>query len=221
MNNIVLSMKNVSKSYNNVKVLNNINIQVEKGKIYCLRGENGAGKSTLIRIILGLSFCNSGSIEIFGLENKLENSRKFIGSLIESPILYPYLSAKENLKLAQMEYGSYDEEYIDKLLKIMNLNIDLHKKVCDFSLGMKQKLGILLSIINKPKILILDEPLNALDHKSILIFKNLLLELVKKEEMSIIISGHLLNDLDEIIDYYFCIENMNIKTFPNLNLETN
>lgn len=157
----ILVVKNLIKYVNNTKILENVNFTMEKGKIYALVGKNGAGKTTLMKILAGLSFQSSGSIQLFGYEGELETARRWVGSLIENPAFYPYLTAKENLKLAQISHGILDEKEINEILKKMNFDYMNKKKVSNFSLGMKQKLGICMAMIHHPKLLILDEPTNG------------------------------------------------------------
>lgn len=202
----ILVVKNLIKYVNNTKILENVNFTMEKGKIYALVGKNGAGKTTLMKILAGLSFQSSGSIQLFGYEGELETARRWVGSLIENPVFYPYLTAKENLKLAQISHGILDEKEINEILKKMNFDYMNKKKVSNFSLGMKQKLGICMAMIHHPKLLILDEPTNGLDEESIMELRNVLSELVQNKRISILVSSHTLEYLQPIIDTYFYMD---------------
>lgn len=141
--NIILEAKNLTKKYKHNKALNKINLKLEKGKVYGFIGKNGAGKTTFIRMITGLSFPTSGELLLFGKrgEKELQKSRKKIGSLVEGPTVYPFMTAGENLKAQQLGLGIEDESEIEKLLDLVGLSDALNKKARNYSLCMKQRLG--------------------------------------------------------------------------------
>ncbi|HMC87422.1 MAG TPA: ABC transporter ATP-binding protein [Chitinophagaceae bacterium] len=180
-------------------VLNNINLQVTQGSIYGFLGPNGAGKTTTLRLILGLLKKQQGVITIFGKNfqpNRVSILKK-IGSLIESPSLYGHLTAAENLKLLQKIYQC-PKERIDTVLNDVGLPGTSSKKVSQFSLGMKQRLSIAVSLLNNPSLLILDEPTNGLDPNGIIEIRELLKKLNEQTGTTIIISSHLLPEIEKL-----------------------
>lgn len=207
MSDLLLQTHQLTKKYHEKIAIEDISISVEAGKIYGFIGENGAGKTTTIRILTGLSKATSGSIEIFGKKSKveLEKARKKIGCLVEHPILSLSQTAKENLKMQSLLYGKSKESNIDSLLERVGLSEVADKKVKDFSLGMKQRLGIALTLIQEPKLLILDEPTNGLDPMGMVDVRNLLLSLNKKDGITILISSHILTELYRLVSDYIII----------------
>ncbi len=201
----ILETNNLEKKYKDFKALSNTNIHIEKGAIYGLIGKNGAGKTTLIRIICGLQEPTSGTYSIYGVPNTDKNilkMRRRMGAIIESPSVYGDMTARENLveqfKLAGIP--SFDE--IDNLLKLVGLENTGKKKVKNFSLGMKQRLGIAISLANNPDFLILDEPINGLDPAGIIEVRELILNLNKKRNITVLISSHYLDELSKIATHY-------------------
>ncbi len=165
---IVLDTKKLEKKYKNFKALNNVNLHIEKGAIYGLIGRNGAGKTTLIRIICGLQEPTSGTYTIYGEDNSssdMVNARKRMGAIIETPSIVTEMSAKDNLIEQYKLVGMTNYEEIENLLKLVGLENTGKKKAKNFSLGMKQRLGIAIALANNPDFLILDEPINGLDPK--------------------------------------------------------
>ena len=170
-------------------------------------GENGAGKSTLLKLITGLMPQTEGSIEIFNDSKDLGRARSRIGSLIESPVFYPYMSARKNLEYYRIQKGIIDRDIVDTTLEKVGLKDVGKKKYSKFSLGMKQRLGIALALIDSPEILILDEPINGLDPTGIVELRDILLDLNREKKMTIIISSHILGELSQIAtDYIFIKE---------------
>ena len=162
---IILKTKNLEKSYKDFKALNHTNIHIEKGSIYGLIGKNGAGKTTLIRIICGLQEPTNGSYTIYGVENSNSNItsvRKRMGAIIETPSIYGHMSARDNLIQQYKLVGQPSLEGINSLLELVGLDNTENKKAKNFSLGMKQRLGIAISLANNPDFLILDEPINRI-----------------------------------------------------------
>ncbi|KHD34295.1 ABC transporter ATP-binding protein [Clostridium acetobutylicum] len=201
MNNYVVEINNLSKTYRGFNAVNNINLNIREGRIYGFLGPNGAGKSTTIRMILGLIKNSSGSIKVFG-KNLKENRAeilKNVGALVESPSYYGHLNAYENLKIWSYIKG-VDKNAIDEVLKLVNLYEHRKKKVSKFSLGMKQRLGIAQALIGNPELIILDEPTNGLDPMGIKEIRNLIVNLAKKHNKTIIISSHILSEMELMID---------------------
>lgn len=182
-------------------------MEIEKGKIYGFIGQNGAGKTTLMRILTGLSFPTSGSIEIFNGSGQraLEKARKHMGCMIENVSMYPNLTALENLKFHGMLKGISDKKSIESVLERVGLKNTGKKKFKDFSLGMKQRLGIGAALLGNPEILILDEPINGLDPMGILEVRNLLSSLNKDHGMTLLISSHILTELYMLATDYIII----------------
>ena len=197
MREIILETHNLTKKYKNFTALDNLNITIRKGDIYGLIGRNGAGKTTLMKLITTLAKPTSGSFTLFGKSsdsNDLYESKGRVGALIEYPAFYPNLSAFDNLKYYAIQRGITDMKQIDKVLDIVNLRDTGKKKVKTFSLGMKQRLGIALAILNNPDFVILDEPINGLDPIGISelrdTFKNL-----AKNGITLLVSSHILSEL--------------------------
>lgn len=209
--NIILEAKNLTKKYKHNKALNKINLKLEKGKVYGFIGKNGAGKTTFIRMITGLSFPTSGELLLFGKrgEKELQKSRKKIGSLVEGPTVYPFMTAGENLKAQQLGLGIEDESEIEKLLDLVGLSDALNKKARNYSLGMKQRLGIAMSLVGDPDFLIWDEPINGLDPEGIKEVRDLIDDLNKKGK-TFLISSHILGELENTATDFIIINRGNI-----------
>lgn len=203
----ILETKNLTKKYKNTQALNNVNLKLEKGNIYGFVGQNGAGKTTLIRLITGLSFPTSGEIYLFGQtgEKQLQAQRKRIGCMVETPALYPNMTAYQNLEIQRIQRGIPDKKVIEDTLELVGLKDTGKKKVKNFSLGMKQRLGIALALINDPEFLILDEPVNGLDPVGIVEIRELIKRLNKEKGMTILISSHILEELHQTVNNYIII----------------
>lgn len=202
---VILETKNITKKYKDFKALNNTDIHIEKGAIYGLIGKNGAGKTTLIRIICGLQEPTSGTYSIFGVPNndkEILKMRRRMGAIIETPSVYGDMTAYENLVEQFKLAGVPSFEGIDDLLKLVGLENTGKKKVKDFSLGMKQRLGIAISLANNPDFLILDEPINGLDPAGIIEVRELILNINKKRNITVLISSHYLDELSKIATHY-------------------
>lgn len=209
MSNVILKIDNLTKRYKDKVALDHVSFEIQKGKIYGFIGENGAGKTTTIRSITGLSSIDEGSVELFGLSDSkgLQKARKKMGCLVERPILMLNESAFYNLKMQQMLFGQRDDEKINKLLDRVGLGDVKQKKVKDFSLGMKQRLGIAISLINNPELIILDEPVNGLDPMGMVEIRKLLTSLCVDDGITIIISSHILAELYQLVTDYIIISN--------------
>lgn len=206
----VLETNNLEKRYKGFKALFNANIHIEKGSIYGLIGKNGAGKTTLIRIICGLQEPTNGSYTIYGVENNSGNIisvRKRMGAIIETPSIYGEMTARDNLIEQDKLVGMPSIEGIDDLLKLVRLEETGKKKAKNFSLGMKQRLGIAIALANNPDFLILDEPINGLDPQGIIEIRELILKLNKEKRITILISSHYLDELSKIATHYGFLDN--------------
>ena len=196
----ILKTENLTKTYGQKTVVNGVSMTINKGDIYGFIGVNGAGKTSFMKMILGITFPTSGSIELFEGENILEARRK-IGSLVETPSLYLNLSAKENLKNYCVEFG-FDTNQIDGILQLVGLGDTRKMIVKKFSLGMKQRLGIAVALLNDPEFLVLDEPVNGLDPKGIKEIRELVIRLNQEKGVTFLISSHLLDELGKIATRY-------------------
>ena len=199
MNNI-LKIENLNTSYGKNLVLKDINLEIKEGSIFGLIGPNGAGKSTLMKSILGLVKKDSGKITLYGKEINEKNQKetnKNLGSLIEAPSFYDHLTAYDNLDLI-CDMKNINKDKIDKTLRDVGLIKSKDKKVREFSLGMKQRMGIAIALIGNPKFLILDEPINGLDPYGIEEMRDLFKSIVKNSNTSILISSHILDEIEKI-----------------------
>jgi len=202
-----LEIKNLTKSYKNFKAVDNLSLNVPEGKIYGFLGRNGAGKTTTIRMIMELIKPDSGEIKVLGQaiqQNHLWGAKN-IGSIVETPGFYENLTASENLDITATMFKT-NRNRISEVLEIVNLSGCETKKARDFSLGMKQRLGIANSLIHSPRILILDEPTNGLDPEGIRDMRDFLRTLSKKHGITIMISSHILNEVEQIADYVGIID---------------
>jgi ABC-2 type transport system ATP-binding protein len=193
---------NVTKKYGESYALRNINMTIQTGELYGLVGENGAGKTTLMNIISGLVSLTSGKISLFNKEGDLSltKARRNMGVLIEKPALYTKMNAMENLTFYSRMYGIQNEKQaIHDVLDIVSLKDCRKKKVEEYSMGMKQRLGLAVALLPNPKLLILDEPINGLDPTGIIDTRNILEKLVKEQGISILISSHILSELQVLV----------------------
>lgn len=204
----VLKVNGISKGYKHKSVLNRVNMTINKGDIYGFVGKNGAGKTTLIRIISGLTEADEGSFELFGIKSTdkgIDAARKKVCTMVESPALYLDMNAADNLKMqCLITNKSYD--CIDELLSFVNLSQTGNKKVGDFSLGMRQRLGIAMALVSEPELMLLDEPINGLDPEGIHQVRELLLRMHKEKQVTILISSHILTELSLFANRYGFID---------------
>lgn len=209
----ILKTDNLTKSYHGANALQDVSVTLEAGRIYGLIGQNGAGKTTLMRLVAGLSFPSSGSIALFGGtgEKALQLERKRIGCMIEYPSLVPNMTAKENLKFHRIMRGIPGEDVENELLEFVGLADTGKKKAKNFSLGMKQRLGIAVALLGNPELLILDEPINGLDPLGVVEIRNLLKKLCEERQMTILISSHNLPELYQTATDYIIIHKGEIK----------
>mgnify|MGYP002524642648 FL=1 len=201
----ILKTANIVKKYGNRTVLKNINMNINKGDIYGFIGKNGAGKTTFMRVVLSLTPKDSG--EVIYYDNKSINDIGLkVGSLIESPGLYKNASAYENMKRFSILYGA-DESKINEILNMVGLDNTGKRKAKDFSLGMRQRLGIAIALLGEPELLILDEPINGLDPEGIKEIRDVIVKLNKEKNITFLISSHLLDELSKIVTKYGIINN--------------
>ena len=205
----ILETQNLEKKYKNFKALNNLNMHIQKGSIYGLIGKNGAGKTTLIRVICGLQKPTNGIYSIYGISNtnkKITDARKRMGAIIELPAIRLEATAKDNLKEQYKIVGLPNYDNLEELLKIVGLAKTGKKKAKNFSLGMKQRLGIAIALVGNPDFLILDEPINGLDPEGIIEIRELILRLNKEKGITFLISSHYLDELSKIATFYGIID---------------
>jgi ABC-2 type transport system ATP-binding protein len=200
----ILKLNNISKHFGKQKALNNVSMNIQKGDIYGLIGRNGAGKTTLLKTIVTLSNPKSGTVQLFGSQNDKEylEQLKRTGSVIETPVAYDQLTADQNLKYYCKLRGITDKNTVSEALKFVGLEHTNKKKFKNFSLGMKQKLGLAIALLNKPDFLILDEPINGLDPIAIVEFRDVLIRLNKEHGITILISSHILSELYQVANRF-------------------
>lgn len=201
------------KQYGHFKALHNLSMHVPKGSIYGFVGKNGAGKTTLIRLICGLQKPTSGGYSLYGIKNtedKIVKSRRRMGAVVESPSIYSDLTAEENLKEQYQILGIPSFENIPELLKLVGLENTGNKKAKNFSLGMKQRLGIAIALAGEPDFLVLDEPVNGLDPQGIIEMRELILKLNRERQITVLISSHILDELSRLATHYGFIDNGHI-----------
>lgn len=209
MKKVVLKTYNITKKYGEQLAVDNVNMTIKKGDIYGFIGQNGAGKTTLIRLITGLIHKSGGEIELLGAneENELNKARTMVGSLIETPSFYTNMTARENLEVSRLVRNIPGKKCIDEVLELVGLKDVEKKKVKNFSLGMRQRLGIANALMGNPKLIILDEPINGLDPMGIVEIRELLKKINKEKDMTILISSHILSELSELATTYGIISN--------------
>ncbi len=196
----IIETNNLTKKFPGKTAVNKVNMHIQKGDIYGFIGKNGAGKTTTMKMILGMLRPTEGSVKLFGSE-KLNANRHKIGSLIEAPGIYKNATAYENMKRMSILFGGTDED-IHRLLQYVKLDQTGKRKAGQFSLGMKQRLGIALALLGNPEILILDEPINGLDPAGIKDFRDMILDLNENHGVTFLISSHLLDELGKITTRY-------------------
>jgi ABC-2 type transport system ATP-binding protein len=201
----VLKTNSLCKHYKNFKALGGLTMHVPKGSIYGFVGRNGAGKTTLIRMVCGIQFPTGGNFELYGVKNtdkKISDTRRKMGAVIETPSIIPYLNARENLEIQYDIMGMPDYKGIDELLDLVGLKNTGKKLAKNFSLGMRQRLGIAVALCGNPDLLVLDEPINGLDPQGIIDIRELILKLNREKKITIIISSHILDELSKIATHY-------------------
>lgn len=205
----VLQTDQLCKQFRKFKALNGLTMHVPKGSIYGFVGKNGAGKTTLIRMICGLQKPTGGDFSIYGIshnDKKIALSRRRMGAVVETPAVYPDMTAEENLKQQYLTLGLPGFEGIPELLKLVGLEDTGRKKAKDFSLGMRQRLGIAVALCGDPDFLVLDEPINGLDPQGIIEIRELILKLNRERNITVLISSHILDELSRLATYYGFID---------------
>lgn len=204
MSNTILETRGITKKYGNFSAVDTVDIEILPGEIYGLVGKNGAGKTTLLKMISGLAMPNAGSVTLLGekSEKGLNRARAHTGCVIETPGFLPYLSAEGNLEYYRQQRGIANPHCIRKSLEFVGLADTGKKKFKNFSLGMKQRLGLALAIMGDPDFLILDEPINGLDPMGMAEFRGMILKLNREKNTTILISSHILGELSQIATTY-------------------
>lgn len=205
----VLSTENLSKQYRDFKALDRLCMHVQKGAVYGFVGKNGAGKTTLIRLICGLQNPTSGEYTLYGKKNTekdIVRVRRRIGAVVETPSVYTDMAADENIREQYRVLGRPSFEGIKELLELVGLANTGKKKVKNFSLGMRQRLGIAVALAGDPDFLVLDEPVNGLDPQGIVEMRELILKLNRERQITVLISSHILDELSRLATHYGFID---------------
>ena len=205
----VLTTDALSKQYGHFKALNGLSMNVPKGAIYGFVGKNGAGKTTLIRLICGLQYPTSGDFSLYGIpstEETITKSRRRMGAVVETPSIYLGMTAEDNLKEQFRILGLPSFDGISDLLKLVGLENTGKKKARNFSLGMKQRLGIAIALAGDPDFLVLDEPVNGLDPQGIIEIRELILKLNRERQITVLISSHILEELSKLATHFGFID---------------
>lgn len=209
----ILNTEGLSKYYHKFKALDNLNMHVPKGAIYGFVGRNGAGKTTLIRLICGLQEPTEGKYTLYGISNEekeIIKSRKRMGAVVETPSIYLDMTAEENLQEQYRILGLPSFDKISELLKLVGLENTENKKARNFSLGMRQRLGIAVALAGSPDFLVLDEPTNGLDPQGIIEMRELILKLNREHRITVLISSHILDELSKLATHYGFIDHGHI-----------
>lgn len=206
----VLKTSALSKSYGDFKALNQLTMNVPKGAIYGFVGKNGAGKTTLIRLICGLQKPTSGEFTLYGRksgEKEIVKARRRIGAVVETPSIYLDMTAENNLKQQYRILGLPSFDGLDEILKLVGLDKTGKRRAKNFSLGMRQRLGIAVALVGDPDFLVLDEPVNGLDPQGIIEIRELILKLNRERQVTVLISSHILDELSKLATHYGFIDN--------------
>ena len=205
----VLKTNALSKNYKDFKALNGLSMNIPKGAIYGFIGKNGAGKTTLIRIICGLQEPISGGYTLYGRKNtdkEIVKSRRRMGAVVETPSMYHDMTAKDNLKQQYLILGLPSFDGLTEILELVGLDNTGNKKAKNFSLGMRQRLGIAIALVGDPDFLVLDEPVNGLDPQGIIDIRELILKLNRERQITVLISSHILDELSKLVTHYGFID---------------
>ncbi|MDD2495837.1 MAG: ABC transporter ATP-binding protein [Bacilli bacterium] len=218
MSDIVLELNNIVKKYGNRTIIDGLSLTVESGQVYGFLGPNGAGKTTTIKMIVGLISIDSGSIKINNLDIVKDHKKamKHVGAIVENPDLYGYLSGMENIQLYS-RLRDIKKSRIDGVIELVGLKTRINDKVKKYSLGMKQRLGLAIALLHKPKLLILDEPTNGLDPAGIRKLRDTLKELAHKENVAVFVSSHMLTEMQLMCDKVAIIDGGKIIKIDNIN----
>ena len=220
MSNTVLELKNVSKTFGKRKVIDNLSLEVKEGEIFGFLGPNGSGKTTKIKMILKLIDNDEGTIKVNGYdtEKQFEKAMECIGAIVENPDMYKYMSGIDNLKL-HARIRNVSKQRIDEVLKLVELDNRSKEKVGKYSLGMKQRLGLAITLLHKPKVLILDEPTNGLDPAGIKKLRDILKEISHKDGVVVFVSSHILSEMQLMCDRVAVIDNGKIVKIEEISSE--
>ena len=221
MAKFVLEVNNLTKMYGNRAAVDDVSFEIIEGEIFGLIGPNGAGKTTIIKMITGLATPTNGEIFIDGISLKkhYEKAISKLGGIIETPDLYPYMTGMQNLQFFASLYPSISQEKIDSVVKLVGMEKRINDKVKNYSLGMKQRVGIAQALLHDPKILILDEPTNGLDPNGIRDMRKFLIGLSRKKHISIMVSSHILSEMEQLCDTVAIIDGgkiLEIKTIEQI-----
>lgn len=194
----VIEIAGLTKIFRNKRGVNDVNLTVQKGDIYGFFGPNGAGKTTVMKIMAGLSRSDKGKVRLFGhdVSTHYEQAMSRVGVLIETAEAYTYMSGRKNLELAARMYADLPSKRVDEVLEIVGLSPFQHEKVGQYSLGMKQRLGLAAAILSKPELLILDEPTNGLDIEGMVHIREIIMLLAREEQTTFFISSHLIHEME-------------------------
>ena len=208
----MLQIKNVNLNVGNTALLSNINLTLEQGKIYGVLGPNGAGKTTLIKMITGLLNIDDGEILINGksLEHDFEAAMENIGAIVENPEFYKYMTGKQNILQYARLHKSVTIERVNEVIELVGLSNRINEKVGKYSLGMRQRLGLAITLLHNPKVLILDEPTNGLDPAGIKQLRDILTNMAHKEDVCVLVSSHLMSEMELMCDRVAILSNGNI-----------
>jgi ABC-2 type transport system ATP-binding protein len=218
----VIELKHVTKTIGKKKIIDDLSLEVFEGEVFGFLGPNGAGKTTTIRMMTGLMKLSSGEIIINGtnLKKNFEKALAQIGAIVENPELYKFLSGYQNLMQAARLIGGVTKEKINEIVELVGLTERINDKVKTYSLGMRQRLGIAICLLHNPKVLILDEPTNGLDPAGIREVRNHLRNLAKEKNMAIIVSSHLLSEMEMMCDRIAIIQKGKLINVQNVRTET-
>lgn len=224
MDKIILKVEGLSKSFKKRKIVDNVSFESKEGEILGFLGANGAGKTTTIRMITGLISVDSGTVIIDGhnIKNEFEKAMDNVGAIVEIPFLYEYMTGMENIKLFAKLYKA-SEEGVQDAIKVSGLKERLNDKVKDYSLGMKQRIGLAVALMKQPKLLILDEPTNGLDPMGIKDLREFLKNLAHNKNISVVVSSHILMEMEQLCDRVVIISEGKIictKTMEEINKES-
>ncbi|KAA9017047.1 ABC transporter ATP-binding protein [Niallia endozanthoxylica] len=202
MTDVTLAVKNLRKTIGRKEIIKGLNFELHQGEVFGFLGPNGAGKTTTIRMLTGLIKPTTGSISICGFDVRKDFTKamQYLGCIVENPELYPYLSGWDNLLHFARMLPSVSEEQIEETIRFVGLDARIHDKVKTYSLGMRQRLGIAQALLNKPKVLILDEPTNGLDPAGIREMRQFIRNLAENEGLSVLVSSHLLSEIQLLCD---------------------
>lgn len=210
VNDVVVELQNVTKKIKGKTIIDDLSFSVRRGEVYGFLGPNGAGKTTTIRMMVGLMSMTSGNIVIEGHNIRTDRAKAMahVGAIVENPELYKFMTGRKNLQhFVRMSGKPITEERIKEIVKLVDLENALDKKVKTYSLGMRQRLGVAQALLHNPSILILDEPTNGLDPAGIRELRDYLRHLAKKENISILVSSHLLSEIELMCDRVLIIQN--------------